>query len=431
MSRGRIAAAFATLSDGDGLEELIALGRADQSELRRYPPDVLAMIAERARLEMVHWATAGFGDEPAPAGFEYAISNMVLILSTYYVEAIELLTDAPSRDVGRALLRPDEWERLSQKSDSVIRDDGSLPPEPFATQGIVAGIVGSLVSCWSYVTGWRDRKIVESRLGATSSLLVRHLALLGWYPQLIDDPDSPVRLIPELHLPRLVEAAADALEDLPSLVGDFGAAALRLGDLVFLARRVPEMKEIYGASTERAFERQLALLFASLGFVVVESKPGRRWVDFLCVVDGPTPATIAIEAKSTSHAEYVFRADAQRALIEHVGQVRETLHGLPELKLVLIVAPAFSVGAAERIGQAEDQIGIRCRGFPLDLLCELRQSHIGYFPFALFHDIISDSPYIIDRETVEGMHSAFGNASNDLAKLVEFEIKARKQADRR
>jgi hypothetical protein len=62
MSEDRIAAAFEALEE-NGLEELIKMGRADPSELRHYPPDVLAMIAEKSRREMVHWATASFGDE--------------------------------------------------------------------------------------------------------------------------------------------------------------------------------------------------------------------------------------------------------------------------------------------------------------------------------------------------------------------------------
>src|ERR1700689_4458328 len=111
MSEDRIAAAFAAL-DENGLEEIVAMGRADPAELRQYPPDVLAMIAEKSRREMVHWATAGFGDEgPPPGRVEYSISNMVLILSTYYVEAVDLLRNAPKQDVGRAFLRLDELDR--------------------------------------------------------------------------------------------------------------------------------------------------------------------------------------------------------------------------------------------------------------------------------------------------------------------------------
>jgi hypothetical protein len=352
---------------------------------------------------------------------------MVLILSTYYVEAVDLLKDAPKQDVGRAFLRPDEWERLSQKSNSVTQDDERRAPEPFATQGVVAGILESLLVCWVFVIGWRDHRYVESRLGATASLLIRHLALLTWYPELIDDPDSPVRLITKINMPHLVDAAADALDDLPTVLGNFSAAALRVGDLPLLARRVPEMAEIYGMSTERAFERQLAVLFTSLGFAVVESIPGRRWVDFLCVADGPTPATIAIEAKSTSHSEYVFRADAQRALIEHVEHVQRTLHGLPPLRLVLIVAPAFSSGAVERIGQVAEHTGVMCRGFPLDLLCDLRQRHVGRLGFDAFERVIAQSSYVIDQNAVDEILSAFAAESEDLRNLIELEIQAQRR----
>lgn len=187
------------------------------------------------------------------------------------------------------------------------------------------------------------------------------------------------------------------------------------------------MGQTYEMSTERAFERQLAILFTTFGFAVVESKPGRRWVDFLCVASASTPATIAIEAKSASHPEYVFRADAQRALVEHVDNVRRTLHGLPPLRLVVIVAPALSTGAAERIGRVADQIGIPCCGFPLDLLCELRQRHLGHLPFDIFERIITSGPYVVDPKTLEELLATFTAQTDELRNLIEMELQAQKQ----
>ena len=76
-------------------------------------------------------------------------------------------------------------------------------------------------------------------------------------------------------------------------VADLGFAALRLKDLPRLASREPAMREIYDMPVERAYERQLALLFTSLGLAVIESTPGKRHVDLLCVAAAPEPATLS------------------------------------------------------------------------------------------------------------------------------------------
>jgi hypothetical protein len=210
-------------------------------------------------------------------------------------------------------------------------------------------------------------------------------------------------------------------------LAEVGSMALRVNDLPALARRDPSMRAVYQMPIERAFERQLALLFTSLGLAVIESTPGKRHVDLLCVAATREPVTLVVEAKSTSANEYVFRADAQRALVEHVRGVQQTLRGLPALALVLIVAPAFSKGAAERIGEVGRELGVACHGFPAPLLAEMREEYVGYIPVDVIVEEIARGPRIVDGDVVERIHRIAISDVEGLKQLVALQRDARRR----
>ena len=156
-----------------------------------------------------------------------------------------------------------------------------------------------------------------------------------------------------------VLAVLDKRDKTNTTVSRIGDHALNTADIVPLADRDPRMKAKYGMSIERAFERQLALLFTSFGYAVIESAPGQRQVDLLCVAASPDPASFVVEAKSTTAREYGLPATHERALIEHVDEVRRHLRDLPPLRLILVVAPSISRGAAQRLEAVARRHGVR------------------------------------------------------------------------
>ena len=133
------------------------------------------------------------------------------------------------------------------------------------------------------------------------------------------------------------------------LTGPF--SALELGDLPQLARRSEPMRKKYGdKQVETIFEQQLALLMQSLGFVVVQTRRGRRTVDLVAIADGPDDRfTFLVEAKTTAASTYPFPADDQRALAEYARSVRSTLTTMPTMRFVLLISHTASRTMPEKV----------------------------------------------------------------------------------
>lgn len=200
------------------------------------------------------------------------------------------------------------------------------------TRATMAAAIRSLFGCWTLAAVLRHapKNTPASDLREYAGSAMEGSTLLFEIPSLLDDETALMALLCDRLASPTAPGVLDAIRaDQPRAdLAQITFAALRLDDVHRLSRRDSTLKDVYDMPTERAFERQLSLLFMSLGFAVIESTPGKRYVDLLCIADTPEPATIVVEAKSTAAGEYKFPAADQRALVEHVTGVRRTLRSL-------------------------------------------------------------------------------------------------------
>jgi hypothetical protein len=398
------AAAFIGLPDTLG--QIIELGIGDPDELRKLPREILGVIAFRSREGLMLWSLADLPPEEQDSTVDQRIGlgRIVLAYASHYQIAAQILVDQKDEHSVKALAHPDTLDALTARAGRFSSEADLAAAEPvLAMQVVLAALTRSLLGCWTLIAAirWWPRDIAQAALDDIRAAAVEGLALIF---QIRDLEEAALLegVVAAVASPT-AEGLTDALKTggLGSDVAEVGFAALRLQDLPRLASRKPAMRKIYGMSVERAYERQLALLFTSLGLAVIESTPGKRHVDLLCVAAAPEPATLVVEAKSTSAAEYTLRADAQRALVEHVKGVQRALRGLPPLALILIVAPCFSVGAAKRIREVSRETHVPCYGFPAALLAFMRERHVGPIPFDVLVDEICNGPDIVDITVVE------------------------------
>jgi hypothetical protein len=404
-----IAAAFAASSADKTDLPVIALGRANEQEIQKLPFGILAGIAHYSRDRLLHFALAGSSDLPKTLPEDQLARGLAvtaIAYATHYRSAIEALADASDEYLARAIVHPSSLESLDVRLGQV--DWPHIDVDRFSDmQAIIAAISRALLGAWTLIAAIRraDRypdtsisyELRASAVEASHSILS--------IPFLVGDT-SPVLsdLVYSVGLPTAA-GVVSALRDgrhRPSFA-DLSYKALRPEDIILLARRDPELRDLYGVPIERAFERQLALLFMSFGFAVVESVPGERQIDLLCVASESEPQTVLVEAKSTSKLEYPFRAADQRALVEHVHETQRTLGGLPAPKLVLVVAPSFSHGAASRLADAGSRLGLPCHGCPARILSDLRRKHVGHIPPNVFVDQIIRGPQIVTEEVANNM----------------------------
>jgi hypothetical protein len=172
-------------------------------------------------------------------------------------------------------------------------------------------------------------------------------------------------------------------------------SALRLHELSPLAARDPVLLKRDGAKrAEKAFERQLALLFQSLGFYVVESRVGERTVDLICLSE-VCRGTFLVEAKSSRDPYRLPTAD-QRALREYVTEVQRTLTTLPALDFVLVVGHGGHSTLSDRVRQTEADLRVPLRFIAAPDLVSLREGLPGPVDYSLLRAELLRAAPVLD-----------------------------------
>ncbi len=179
---------------------------------------------------------------------------------------------------------------------------------------------------------------------------------------------------------------------------------LRLPELQLLASQDQRMQQLYGPKmVEKVFESQLALLMQSLGFYVIKTRTGERTVDLVCISGDPAASfTMMLEAKTTK-AAYTLPTKDERALIEYVSTVQESLTTSPKLGLVLIVGSAASRTLGSRLRRVETTSGVAVRFCRAQQLATLRESILGPLPLVLLKKELLSAPNIVPASFVKGI----------------------------
>jgi hypothetical protein len=180
------------------------------------------------------------------------------------------------------------------------------------------------------------------------------------------------------------------------------SASLRTHEFLALASRTEAIQRRYGARMiSRLFERQLALVLESLGFLVAPAAAGTRGSDILCISrDDAHSYSMLVEAK-TSHRPYALPARDGRALTEYVGQFQRYMGDLPRLAGVLLVGHGPMDTAAPKMRILQDHLGVPFRFVDAGDLVWLRNQFLGPVNRRLWHDALVTSDVIVTRMSLE------------------------------
>jgi hypothetical protein len=185
-------------------------------------------------------------------------------------------------------------------------------------------------------------------------------------------------------------------------------SALRLPELTRLAIRDPVLVRRYGdKQVEKRFEHQLALLFQSLGFVVIQTRTGTRTVDLVCISTDPTERiTFLVEAKTTK-APYALPAKDERALRDYVADINATLTSLPPLKFVLLVSHAGTATLDGKLRDFEIKAGTPIRFLKASALSALREEIPGPAPTTALLQLIVGAQRILPDDLAQRVGDAY------------------------
>lgn len=405
------------LESGD-FKGILSLTLAEPGSLRRLSRPSLGVIAHGAKSLMLLFALNDWSreEEDFRERFGSAYVHIMALGATHYLAAMEQLVRVMDAEAYRGIITTEELHSLQRGwvkyRDTLPFDEETESERPqsfLARVALAIGLTESLLTAWTLIAFIHDADIAD--LPPEGFIAEIRSEALGWTMilnniQFMDAEGLFSMLGQRLFLPT-VDALRGALksesERFVGTIPQKGWASLRPQDFVLLASRNPDLNAFYGTSLERAFERQLGLLLNSMGWAVVENRPGRRHVDLICLAVDPEPSTLVVEAKTTSSPRYAFRADEQRALLEHVREVKRTLRPLPPVRLVLLVAPEFKAGAGARLRDCSVALGIPCRGIPARLLVQLRDRHLGPLPFDVVLEVVSKGPDIVTEKEVDAI----------------------------
>ncbi|HVD39994.1 MAG TPA: hypothetical protein VNC16_03185 [Solirubrobacterales bacterium] len=173
-------------------------------------------------------------------------------------------------------------------------------------------------------------------------------------------------------------------------------------ELTEMARRDDRLRKIYGQKQlANQYERNLALLFQSLGFVTVPALSGEEAADLLCIGKGEDERfTFLVDAKS-SKSPYSFPKSDQRALSDYVRQTKRSLSDLPALRCVLLVGngPAGTVG--DKLAALTATVDLPLRFISTGNLVHLRKESPGPVPPSFFLKMLLDSDPVIARADLD------------------------------
>jgi hypothetical protein len=263
---------------------------------------------------------------------------------------------------------------------------------------IAAALVPALTS--SPLGGTGVHAVMED-LAHSSLARLHRLSLDAPFPQLRDLFD---RLV-EGGLADLAEAYHDrATGWRPGSWRPGPFSDLRVEELPLLAGRHEATIKRYGVKrVEKRFEQQLALLFQSLGFVVIETRSGSRTVDLVCISMDPNHrVTFLVEAK-TSKSVYGLPAKDERALHDYVADFNRTLTTLPPLRFVMLVAHNPAKALSRKLRAFETQTGTPIRFVSALSLAQLRSDLPGPAPVGPFVELLLNGPPTTSSEFVSSL----------------------------
>jgi hypothetical protein len=195
----------------------------------------------------------------------------------------------------------------------------------------------------------------------------------------------------------------------PSRSAEHAYSQQWLDQLALLSRRDPAVQRRLGAGMiEGQFERHVALLFQTFGFVTVPALSGEAAADLLCIGHAPEKFTLLVDAKS-SRRPYFLPKDDQRALAAYTRETTRSLVDLPELKLVLLVGhgPAGTVGA--KLEKLEAELGMPMRFVDVEHLTDLRKRQSSPLRLDFFLEALLRGDRVLTARSFDGLrerHSA-------------------------
>lgn len=192
-----------------------------------------------------------------------------------------------------------------------------------------------------------------------------------------------------------------------------------LGELDQLSKRGAAVSEKYGAKqVERRFERHLALLFQTFGFVTIPALSGEPAADLLCIgKDGSTGFTVLIDAKS-SKRPYVLPKSDQRALLDYVRETVRTLADLPPLRLALIVGNGPANTVEDKLARLEVEANLPLRFVTAEDLATFRKQHDGLVRLDLLLDMLLNGEKVLQTKDWEELLSRHEDLQNTYSEFV-------------
>lgn len=177
-------------------------------------------------------------------------------------------------------------------------------------------------------------------------------------------------------------------------------SAINIKDLSGLSSRSPVLLKKYGErNVDKLFERQLSLIFQSLGFYVIPSKIGENTVDLICISSDPlNKFTFLVEAKS-SKSPYSLPKKDSRAVIDYISNIKQALQSLPNLSFVLFIGQKPSKTIANKLKHLESTTAMPIRYASAEDLANFRESIPGPVSFKVFHDILLTSGSLLNGST--------------------------------
>jgi hypothetical protein len=201
-------------------------------------------------------------------------------------------------------------------------------------------------------------------------------------------------------------------------------SAIRLSELQPMASRDGKLAERYGAKNlEKEFEQQLSLVWQSLGFYVVPTRPGQPTVDLICIApDTSMQAVFLVEAK-TSRNPYTLPRDDARALLEYIDAVKRGLTTFPALSFVLIVGPAASANLELKLHQLGAEAGLPIRFASAEAIVRLREAIVGPIHADDLIKYIIQSPVIVPLDWADDMRKRYQERSRVHEDFVQTMLK--------
>jgi hypothetical protein len=219
---------------------------------------------------------------------------------------------------------------------------------------------------------------------------------------------SSLRYLAKVYQP------SDSMSDIPL------SASLRTHELLALASRADTLQQRYGARMiARLFERQLALVIESLGFLVAPAAAGVRGSDMLCISrDDAHSYSMLVDAK-TSRRPYALPSRDERAFTEYVGQFRRYMGDLPRLAFVLLVGHGPARTTIVKMRLLQNHLGVPIRFVDAGDLAWLRNQLLGPVDRRLWHDALTTCDVIVTRESLEALFQTQMQTKNAYRQFAE------------